>query len=311
MSVSPAAVEAVRPTGPHAVGVTQRDDALIFYPARTSGAPWAAATSDARRQGLTRRFGGGAAEALSAARTTAKEDAEATPGRFPLLIFQPGAGVGSLEYRLLLEDLGSRGFVVLALHAQTSPQASEARYAEAAREFLEALTASRDGGDPGLAIADTSRPVFIGHSLGGAAAVIALSEAPGGVAVNLDGDLMRAPRLGDRSSVLYLIGRNPAESDASRARRAGVWREAAGQADAVALQIGDMGHFDFSDVALLKANVPENRRPGRFGPIDGAEAQALTADLVGAFLESRVRGTADVWRTALSRRDRATPPTTW
>lgn len=316
--VDPAPVEAVRPAGPHAVGVTAGPTVAngvttrLYYPAASGGEPDAAAMTPDHRNGLGRRFGPGVAEALDRAVTAARRDAPPVAGRFPLAIFQPGAALAAVDYRLLIEDLASRGYVVLALNADGSPGASGERYPAAAAELLAALATARAGGHPALAQADTDRVAFVGHSLGGAAAVIALSRARGVVAINLDGDLNAAPTVPAGASLLYILGQTQGEGDGSRARRAGVWRDlSAGVADAVPLQVVSLKHFDFADAALLQASVPPDRRAARLGAIGGAQAHALTADLISAFLDSRLKGDAAAWPAALARHPEATAPTTW
>lgn len=316
--VDPTPIEAVRPTGPHAVGIGEGPTLAsgvatrLWYPARGEAGPLhAVAFSEAHREGLARRFGPGAADALSRARTAARPDAPRAQGRFPLVVFQPGAAMASTDYRLLLEGLASRGYVVLALNPDASPRASAERYAAAADELVQAVAAAREGAGV-LAHVDASRPALVGHSLGGAAAVMALDRVAGAVAVNLDGDYSGATSIPVDASVLYLLGQTEGEADSSRARRSNAWRDAsAGAADAVPLQVAALKHFDFADAALLQADIPEDRRRTRFGAIGGPTAHALTVDLVAGFLDSRIKGDAAAWPAALSRHPEAAAPSTW
>jgi len=314
--VDPAPVEAVRPAGPHAVGVmegSQTAGGRLYYPALDAGEARAIALTDARREKLTQRFGAGVADALGRAVTAARVDAAPAPGRFPLVIFAPGSNMAAGDYRLLIEDLASRGYVVLALDPNGAPPASEERYAAAADEMIAALTRiTTEAPAPVAAVIDRDHVALVGHSLGGAAALIALPRAPGAVAINLDGDMMAAPAVPPSASVLYVIGYTPPENDRSRARRAGVWRDlSAGVADAVALQITDFRHFDYADAALLQDGVAEPMRQARFGPLGGAKAHALTTDLIAAFLDSRLKGDTAAWPAATARHPEATAPTTW
>lgn len=215
------------------------------------------------------------------------------------------------DYRLLIEDLASRGYVVLALNPEGSPAASGDRYRAAARESVEAVALARSG-HPAFAHADASRPVFLGHSLGGAAGVMALEGVPGALAVNLDGDFNGPVRIPENSPVLTLIGQTSGEAARSRTRRANAWRDASANADdAVILQVVDLKHFDFADAALLQQDIPEGRRQTRFGAIGGQEAHGLAASLIAAFLDSRLKGQTAAWPAALITYPRAAPPTTW
>lgn len=316
--VDPAPVEAIRPAGPFAVGVAEGPvltggvTSRVYYPASGPGRPpGAAAFSEPHLTALERRFGPGVARALGQAVTAASVGAPRAEGRFPLIVFQPGASMAATDYRLLIEALASRGYVVLALNAEGSPPVSGGRYARAAQESAEAATLARSG-HAALAQADASRVAFVGHSLGGAAGVMALAGVSGAVAVNLDGDFNGPVRIPADSAVLALIGRTPDEAARSRERRAKAWRDAsAGAADAVVLQIVDLKHFDFADAALLQQDVPEGRRASRFGAIGGQAAHELTVDLVAGFLDSRLKGQAAAWPAALTAHPEAAPPTSW
>lgn len=311
----PAPVEAVRPTGPHAAGVIDGPPlaggvtSRVYYPAAaTGGERRREAFSADHRVALARRFGPGAAEALGAAMTAGRWEAPRAAGRFPLVVFQPGAAMAAADYRLLLEDLASRGYVVLALNPDGSPPASAGRYAQAAAEMIAAAALAR-AGHSSLGDVDGS-VALIGHSLGGAAAVMALNRVAGAVAVNLDGDFGARTRVPPGQPVLYLFGQTPGESDGSRSRRATVWREVSGGgADAVPLQIVSLRHFDFADAALIQSPAPA--RGSRFGPLGGPRAHAVTTDLVAAFLDSRLKGQEAVWPGALARNPEAAAPSTW
>lgn len=317
--VDPAPVEAVRPSGPHPVGVGAgpviggRVQSRLYYPAvGPTGPGGTRAITPEHRSGLARRFGPGVAGALERAVTAAAPDARPAPGRHPLVIFAPGANMGAGDYRLLIENLASRGYVVLALNPQGSPPPSGPRYEAAAEELLAALALVRSGGNPAFDQVDSARVAFVGHSLGGAAAVIAMTRAPGVTAINLDGDLTAAPVVPHSASLLYLLGQTAGEAGRSRTRRADVWTTlSAGVSDAVALQIVTMKHFDFADAALLQDAMPMDKRETRFGSIGGSAAHALTVDLVAAFLDSRLRGARTAWSNARARHPGATAPSTW
>lgn len=310
------AIEAVRPGGPHPVGVAEGPalasgaTTRLYYPAAdASGEVRAEGPSPDHRADLARRFGPDAAGILAQAVTAARRGAAPATGRFPLVVFQPGASMGGGDYRLLIEDVASRGYVVLVLNPEGSPPVSGGRYRQAAAELVEAVALARSGAVAGI---EGDRVAVIGHSLGGAAAVMALADLPGAVAVNLDGDYNGPTRIPADGRVLYLLGRTEGEADRSRDRRARVWREAAqGASDAVALQVPDVRHFDFADAALIQDAVPEDRRRTRFGAIGGAKAHALTTDLVAGFLDSRLKGQADAWSAARARHPEAAAPTTW
>jgi len=288
-----AALEAVRPSGLFAVGLKDLSGVSttplwLFYPAEGVGESGAMPSPASYNTALTRRFGAPAAAALMAARSSAGWNAKPAEEPFPVLVFAPGAGMGARDYRLLLEDLVSHGYVVAAVNPLGSPPVSDRRYGEAADEMVRAAAIVR-----GLAakegFIDGARVGFVGHSLGGAAAVLALSkDARACVAINLDGDYSAAANApAPAKPILYVVGLTDGERQASRDRRSRTWKTVSNGNDrAIALQIQAARHFDFADAALLPpATISDDRRRNRFGPIGGARAHAVIAKLLVGFLD--------------------------
>lgn len=237
---------------------------------------------------LRRRFGPVASATLVAAPGHARRDADMARGAHPLLIFMPGAAMGGRDYRLFAEALAASGHAVAVLRPLASPGASDERYAAAAAEIVSALGhLSRIAAAPESAgRIDAARPVLVGHSLGGAAAVLAAVRT-GACAVNVDGDFGGASAAAAPTGpVLYLIGDPALDRASDVARRDAVWRKVSARSggQALALGIAGMRHFDIADAAHLPPRlIPEERREGRFGPIGGAAARRLLVDLVGQF----------------------------
>jgi pimeloyl-ACP methyl ester carboxylesterase len=263
--------------------------AWLFYPAAQSAGAPAPAAGEPRlpgdyAQGLVRRFGPVAAATLLAAPGHAIADAPMAKGAHPLVIFAPGAAMGGRDYRLFAEALAARGLAVAVLRPTGSPGASDDRYGEAAGEIAAALAALR--GKSGI---DAARPVLVGHSLGGAAAVLAAART-GACAANIDGDFGGATAQAvPGAPVLYVIGDPDLDRPRDVARRAEVWRAVSARAgdQALALGIAGMRHFDMADAAHLPTGiVPEERREDRFGSIGGPRARAVLVDLVSGLAQA-------------------------
>ncbi|MDG2532712.1 hypothetical protein P6144_03565 [Sphingomonas sp. HITSZ_GF] len=307
-----AALQRIEPSGRFAVGRIEaspegQPPVWLYYPAAASRIEPQAdgPLPSPYGTGLARRFGADAAAALLAMTGHARADAPVAEGRFPLLVFSPGATMGGRDYRLFVEALASHGYVVAMTHPLGSPPAGAERYGAAAGELAALVPALRDwakGTALGAHLAP-GRIGLIGHSIGGAASVLALAQLPNGaVAVNLDGDFAGAARSAAASGpILYLIGKTDGESEASVARRLGDWKMVAGgNPDATIVQIATLRHFDFADAALLPAGlVPEAQRRNRFGPIGGERAHAATTGLVLGFLDETLRGQAGAFNAAL------------
>ena len=118
-----------RPTGPHLVGVTEREIQVrpdrrlmttVWYPASTRSAPAPLTREPAQiASGLGQAFGfPGAApflQHLKYVTVTASQDAPAAARTFPVLVFSPGLTGLRLQSSETFQDLASHGFVVLAL----------------------------------------------------------------------------------------------------------------------------------------------------------------------------------------------------
>jgi dienelactone hydrolase len=288
------------------------EDLLVYYPAASAAPPIARPAADRSRpaEHIVRRFGAPAASALAAADFAVPDAAPAEQPR-PAVIFSPGASFGACDYRLLLQELASRGYVVVGLHPLSSPRASRERYVEAPREFLTAVARlsemNRQG--PLAGRIDIAKLAFVGHSLGGAAAILALQNTPSvRVAVNLDGDFGpgQTGAAAPGGKVLYLLG----AGDPSQARRLSDWRKVTrGSAVAIALQAASLGHLDFLDAALLPRS--QLARPGGqgFGPIGGQRARQTVAALLTGFLDERLAGTPGAFQRARAEAPEFQPPT--
>lgn len=159
---------------------------------------------------------------------------------------------------------------------------------------------------------DLRRVGALGHSLGGTTALaVAARDARVRAALNLDGDPMdtvvalrpRQPLL-LVSSEVPTLAEAPAGRDSawyaltaaglarSEQRRSADWAAiASAAASAERVRLLGARHLDFTDAALASALVVgAERRWARWGPIDGARALRLGADLALAFFDHTLRG---------------------
>lgn len=316
-----AAVETPAPGGEHGVGrrqgLTGADGAqlplIAYYPADAEPALSAAArmpSADVNQ--LTRRFGAEAAMALAQGRGYAVADAPVAAGRWPVLVFAPGWGLAAYDYRALLEDIASRGFVVLAIERTQDegrpPYEETAAQIDAAVGAVRALAANpRDAFARAL---DSARIGAFGHSVGGAAAALAASQNSAiGAVANLDGDFGgRSETARPGQPMFYLISDDPREPARTMERRAHIWARVSADSDAaISAQARVLRHFNFLDAALVQAAIPADRRAGRFGEIDAARGLAISGALTAAFFDEQLRGRGGAFVAALGTTPEAMP----
>ena len=298
--------------------------AWLYYPTAQapvlSGVALDGAWARAYRPALERRLGPGAAQAMQAARWHAT-DGPAAPGRFPVLVFAHGYHQLPTNYSALLEGLASRGYAVLAiaspgiaevvpLHdgsmAPALPLDDDA-YARMADDIAAAVARvpTLDAA-PGQAFAghlDGGRIGVFGHSVGGAAAMLAAERVPRvRAAANLDGDLPGAAAAArPQVPLLYLTSQPPNrpaqpksgwDGERNEVRRARSWGQLASRSPrALRVRVGGMFHANFQDEALLPASaMPARLRRARYGAINGARGLDLTTRLLAAFFADALDG---------------------
>jgi dienelactone hydrolase len=274
---------------------------------------------------IFRRFGGTDTHAVAdAPASTARE-------RWPLVIFSPGYGAPRAVYAGLLADLASRGYVVIALdHPYESAivQLADGRVVGPAlfrargetgvphmerqvvvraadvRFVLDRLDRG-EGLRPLAGRLDLKRIAAIGHSFGGATAVLTAShDSRIRAAADIDGMLYGDVRGAALPGPLLLLESGatqqmPRYVRATRAVMAevpaGGWRFA----------IGGSNHLSFTDTERF-LSPPARWVAARVmhGPRGAADTQAVTVDILDAFLRGPLRGeSGDVAAAAARARD--------
>ena len=274
------------------------------------------------RNSLEKRLGKSAANALLSAKTNSKTGAEILSAKeiFPVLIFAPGANWLPTDYSATIEEIVSYGYVVVAFSASPlspvvlksngqivdSQKVDDSTYALIAEDFrFIANQLEKLNQDSSLKIKgqiDLNKIGAFGHSIGGAAAVLAASGEPKiKASANLDGDFAGdSINAAPAQAILYLTTEPPNlsgapfekwDEDRSENRRKGVWEKIrANSVEAFRVRMAKMYHSNFQDAALLPPDsIPENFRKTRFGAINGKRGVELTTKLLIEFFDSQLK----------------------
>jgi alpha-beta hydrolase superfamily lysophospholipase len=230
-----------------------------------------------------------------------------------LILFMPGAGQETAEYTSLLEDLASRGSIVLAMSpAGNAPvldaggrlvpaQASVYSAPEDSPEHLQAWGDAQVqawAADADVAYVHTLAESFlsgvlapghpfmaIGHSLGGAAALELCANAQGCLgAVDIDGWPFGDVTTTGLGKPVLVMQSEQAECDEQCARADRELRSIVDSAgvDGTSQVYPGFGHFDFSDHAVLYD--PLLHAMGLLGPVDGTIAIRDTRSALDTFI---------------------------
>lgn len=267
---------------------------------------------------LDKRLGINASKALVNAKTFAQTGADISPNNetFPVLIFAPGANWLPTDYSLTIENLASYGYVVFAFASSPlspvvqfsdgniveSPRVNDETYKIVSDDFrFIANQIEKLNTDNSLKIKgrlDVKKIAAFGHSIGGAAAISAVTDMPQILtAINLDGDFSgETVTAQPTQEILYLTTEPPDlngapieswDNDRSETRRKLVWEKInANSQRAFRVRLATMFHTNFQDASvLLPTSMPENLRQNRFGKIEGAKGIKIINELILNFLE--------------------------
>lgn len=253
-----------------------------------------------------------APDILTTVETHSHDRAPALPGRRPLVVLSPGAGLSRESLTSLAEDLASRGYVVAGVDHTYEARAIEFPDGRVAPCLLCERENSAEVGawvtrgralDIGFVLdelthgrlwrhgptVDARHVAVVGHSIGGAAAAAAIvDDRRVDAGVNMDGTFqVDFPESGMDRPFLMLgsASHEPGAGDGTdwpdnRARlgATGLW-----------LQIPTASHVSFADQLMFldQLGIPW---PGEF--VGGARGVQITNAYVGAFLDRHLRGRA-------------------
>ena len=250
----------------------------------------------------------------------APTDASPAPGRYPVLVFEPGLGKKPFDYTTLLEDIASHGYIVVGIFPTDS---TDVVFLDG--RMVASVNAARDGMVPDQLInvwtrdtrfvmdrivdlenqagsmlaghIDVARMGVFGHSFGGATAAEVCSEDSRCTAgANLDGTPYgTVVQTGLKRPFLFMRGDECAEGSSGSDCQNDLKSTAAiinsEPTDHYELEIRGAKHFNFADLALTFSPLP--RLLGSIGSIDGARGLRITYAYVTAFFDHYLKGTSE------------------
>jgi predicted dienelactone hydrolase len=247
----------------------------------------------------------GAEEGTFAAVTThSRTAATPLPGRRPVVLYSPGGGQSRFLGTTLVEDLVSRGYVVVSVdHTPVSPVRFPDRL-ELPRSGVDAAAVLRERvADIGFVLdeltrfrsLDLSRVGMLGHSMGGfTAAETMVTDPRVDAGVNLDGSM--DPRYGQAATQgvhrpFLLMGgglssgvpHNHAHSD----DWGSFWAASTGWRRDVYLPAAE--HMSFTDAQVLLPQL-DGDFTSMIGTVDPKRSLAAQRLYVGAFFDLHLRG---------------------
>jgi dienelactone hydrolase len=297
-------VDNARPD-PFAAGKPRELVVQLWYPARRSAAPAARYVPVQ----TARAIEGGGARVLDTVTVHARAGAPAASGRHPVVLFSPGFGITRAFYTALLEDLSSRGFVVVAIdhpydaqvvefpdgrlvpgRLQQGKKAIDLRVADV-RFVLDQLPGLNAHGILAGRL-DLERIGIFGHSVGGAVAAELVRDRRVKAGANLDGFFFgRAARGGVRDPFMLITSPRNLGDPSRKAFHARLSRSQ------LELTLRRSDHLTFTDFIVLGRPLAE-LVPGLLetypvGSIDPGRALTAQRRYLGAFFSAHLLGTPE------------------
>lgn len=236
--------------------------------------------------------------------------------KLPLIIFGPGLGWIPTDYTYLLASLASRGYVVVAItgipiskqvyfpdnsfvnteHVHADYQKMGSYFSLALSEIFKMYDKKKDV----FSLIDTSKVIVMGHSISGAATLIAANSNRQikGV-INLDGDVNnKFKKIRPKQSILYITSQ-PLEAsnanvetwhdDKNEVRRDNAFlNNTEHSIKSIRIKIPEMYHSDFLDVAQYKDQISMELNRKNYGNISFKRSSEIIIISIINFIENTV-----------------------
>lgn len=155
---------------------------------------------------------------------------------------------------------------------------------------------------------DFANIAALGHSIGGAAAVLAAHNATEiKTAVNMDGDLLESSsKASPKAAVLFLnqlpagfenLSFNDMKKDTTKGWRYQQMVKATSESvSGYFISISGIYHSNYQDYALIPTLIPDNIKSWRLGPINGKQGLGLISKTLIAYLNDMLKARKSNWQ---------------
>lgn len=234
--------------------------------------------------------------------------------KMPFIVFGPGLGWLPTDYSYLLASLASKGYIVVAVtglpisnHIYFPDNTFESidkvnvDYTKTA-DYLsftvnQILIQSEDKNSRLFELIDTSKVIVVGHSISGAASLIAASKNQSIKAVvNLDGDVNdEFENIQPVQPILYITTQPPGadnpivetwnEEKNEKRRDNAFLNNTTRCKNCIRIKIPEMYHRDFLDASKFKANISAACNRKNFGKISFTSSSEIIIQSISNFIE--------------------------
>lgn len=262
---------------------------------------------------LKKRIGDSAANLIINAKYNFSTNNIIVDKKFPVVFFSAGLSWSTLEYSFLIHNIVESGKIVIAINTNYTSAyldfgenntktwiACEDKY-KCLSELIKSVQSKLRSKDTLFNLINNNvnlkEQIFIGHSLGGAASLLAATGQEDVIAsINLDGDMMKSSLEARPNGAILFLNQIPNDyfnsgfEDLKNDSQIG-WRytqmekNSSDSKYSYYLSIKGMYHSNFQDYALLsKGIIPYEISKNKLGAIEGRLCLDLIAEIVIDFM---------------------------